>query len=266
MDQLITDAAAYNFDIQAAIARVRQADAQVRISGAPLLPTLDANGQQSWQRSGARGRGATSLDGVSLGGSSKTYVETRSVQRQPQRQLRGRLWGRILAQQQSAEASALASRFDQETVALTAITSVATTWFQALAYQDRLDVLAAQPARLRRTFSRAIRGRLDAGTASQLDVAQQAALVAGLQAEVPALRSHLEQQLNGLGILTGHPPEAITVRPGTLNKLSLPARHAGLPSELLLRRPDVQSAEAQLDRGERQHPVRPRRTFSRRSR
>lgn len=141
LDQLIADAQNYNFDIQAAIARVRQADAQVRISGAPLLPTVDANGQQSWQRSGARGRGATSLDGVSLGGSSKLYVETRSYNANLSVSYEVDLWGRIRAQQESAEASALFSRFDQETVALTAVTSVATTWFQALAYQDRLDVL-----------------------------------------------------------------------------------------------------------------------------
>jgi multidrug efflux system outer membrane protein len=238
LNQLITDAIAYNFDIQAAIARVVQADQQVRINGAPLLPTLDANGQANWERVGSHTSSSRAF-------SSKTYAESRSYSANLSVSYEFDAWGRILAQQQSAEASALASRFDQETVALTAITSVASTWFQALAYQDRLDV-AQRNLHDSQQVLRAIQGRLEAGTASQLDVAQQAALVAGIQADIPAFRSDLEQQLNGLGILVGKPPEAITLRPGTLNTLSLPPVTAGLPSELLERRPDVQYAEATL--------------------
>jgi NodT family efflux transporter outer membrane factor (OMF) lipoprotein len=239
LDQLIADTHAYNFDIQAAIARVRQADAQVRISGAPLLPTVDANGQYSWERAGF----TRSSAGARSGG--KRYIETRNYNTGLSASYEVDLWGRIHAQQESAEASALASRFDQETVALTVVTSVASTWFQALAFKDRLDVLERN-LRDARAILGAIQGRLDAGTASQLDVAQQASLVQGLEANVPVFRSELEQQLNGLGILTGKPPEAITAQPGTLTKLSLPPVDAGIPSELLARRPDVQFAEAQL--------------------
>ena len=56
----------------------------------------------------------------------------------------------------------------------------------------------------------------------------------------------MEQQINGLGILTGRPPSAITVRPGTLTALALPEISADVPSRLLTRRPDIASAEAQL--------------------
>jgi NodT family efflux transporter outer membrane factor (OMF) lipoprotein len=91
-----------------------------------------------------------------------------------------------------------------------------------------------------------IRGRLDAGTASALDVSQQEALVAAERANIPNLRNQFEQELIGLGILVGRPPEAITVRPGSLVTLSLPPVSPGLPSALLQRRPDVAEAEAQL--------------------
>ena len=92
-----------------------------------------------------------------------------------------------------------------------------------------------------------IRGRLDAGTASALDVAQQDALVAGERANIPNLRNQLEQELIGLGILVGRPPEAINVRPGSLDTSVVAAglRLACHPS-LLARRPDVAEAEAQL--------------------
>jgi NodT family efflux transporter outer membrane factor (OMF) lipoprotein len=91
-----------------------------------------------------------------------------------------------------------------------------------------------------------IRGRLDAGTASALDVAQQEALADGERALIPGFISQLEQEVIALGILVGEPPERINVTPGTLTALDLPPVASGLPSELLARRPDVAGAEAQL--------------------
>jgi NodT family efflux transporter outer membrane factor (OMF) lipoprotein len=122
---------------------------------------------------------------------------------------------------------------------------VAGTWFQALALQDRLDVAARNLADAEQVLA-AITARAAVGTASQLDVAQQGALVAGLRARVPGLRSQMEQQVNALAVLTGRPPATILVRPGTLAALSLPPVAPGLPSELLARRADIAAAEADL--------------------
>ena len=130
-------------------------------------------------------------------------------------------------------------------MALTTIASVATTWFTALAYEDRLAVAQRNLADSEEIL-RAINARLDAGTASALDVAQQAALVAGVRASIPALRSNAIQQINALGVLVGSLPEDIKVSPGTLTTLSLPEVAPGLPSDLLLRRPDIAAAEAKL--------------------
>ncbi len=154
-------------------------------------------------------------------------------------------WGRNRAARQSAVASAMFSRFDQQTVALTVVTDVATTWFNALAFADRLAVARGNLAAAEQTLA-VIRGRFDAGTASALDVAQQDALVAGERATIPNLANQMEQQVIALGILTGRPPERIAVRPNTLTKLTLPPVASGLPSELLSRRPDIASAEALL--------------------
>ena len=137
------------------------------------------------------------------------------------------------------------SRFDQQVVALTVVTNVANTWFIALALADRLVVAQRNLADAEQTLA-VIRGRLDAGTANALDVAQQESLVAGERATIPALRNQLEQALIGLGILVGRPPEAITARPGSLNNLALPPVAPGLPSSVLQRRPDVAEAEALL--------------------
>ncbi|CAH2600004.1 Efflux transporter outer membrane subunit [Rhodovastum atsumiense] len=242
LDALIAQAQTANFDIAAATARIRQADAALRIAGAPLLPSVSATGQETWNRVAlSRRTGSSSLGGIS----KSTYYETRNYELSLSASYEIDLWGRLRATRDAALGTALASRFDQQTVALTAVTGVANAWFQVLALQDRLDI-AERNLRDAETTLRAIEGRASVGTASLLDVSQQQALVAGLRAQVPALRSQLTQQLNGLGILTGQLPEAITARPGTLNTLALPEVAPGLPSELLARRPDIANAEAQL--------------------
>jgi multidrug efflux system outer membrane protein len=249
LNALIEWARAQNFDIAAAIARVRQADAQVRIAGAPMLPTTNGTGNANWQHSGVSSSvssiSTTGVNGLSSGSGGSRTIDTHFYDLGLNVAYEVDFWDHNLAGFQSAKASAVFSRFDQQVVALTVVTNVANTWFTALALADRLVVAHSNLASAEHTLA-VIRGRLDAGTATALDVAQQEALVAGERANIPNLRNQLEQELIGLGILVGRPPEAINVRPGSLDTLSLPLVAPGLPSSLLARRPDVAEAEAQL--------------------
>ena len=245
MNALIEQARARNFDIQAAIARVRQADAQVRIAGAALLPALNGDASADWQHLGL-GTGSSSVRGGGGGGGrGNASIDLRSYSVGLSAAYQLDFWGRGLARRQAAVALAELSRFDQRTVALTVVTNVANTWFTALALADRLALAKRNVADGEQTLA-VIRGRLQVGTASALDVANQATLVAGEHASIPNFQNQLEQALNSLGILVGVPPERITVRPGTLTALTLPLVSPGLPSALLERRPDVAAAEAQL--------------------
>lgn len=230
-----------NFDLQAAAARIVQADAALRIAGAPLLPAITGAGQEQWSRTAVSRRSGSSLSG----GSSSSYAESRSYSLTANASYELDLWGRVRATRDVALGNAQFSRFDQQTVALTTVAAVATTWFQALATQDRLAI-AQRNLNDAQQILDAIRARLSVGTASQLDVSQQEALVAGLRTQMPALRSQRDQFLNGLGILVGEMPEAIAMPPGSLNPLALPEVAPGETSDLLLRRPDIASAEAQL--------------------
>lgn len=253
LDGLIASARAYNNDLAAAAARIVQADAQVRISGSPLLPTLDATASDSYRRTGLTGGSGTSsfsIDPVSGGaiprsGSSRRYFDSRAYSGALQVSYDLDFWGRNRALAQVAQANAVGTRFDQVTVALNVVTSVANTYFQVLAAQDRLGV-AERNLRDAERILGAFRARLTVGTSNALDVSQQEALVAGQRASLPNVRNQIEQQRIALGILTGVPPERQAIRGGSLEKLPLPLVAPGLPSELLARRPDVASAEAQL--------------------
>jgi NodT family efflux transporter outer membrane factor (OMF) lipoprotein len=241
LNALIEQARVQNFDIAAAIARVRQADAQVRIAGAPLLPDFSGTGNATWQHEGL---GATTT-GSAYGRASNATIDLHEYSFGLNASYELDFWGRNLATRQSAVAAAMFSRFDQQTVALTVVTDVANTWFTALSLADRLGV-ARRNLAVAEQVLKVIRGRLDAGTASALDVAQQEALADGERALIPGFISQLEQEVIALGILVGEPPERINVTPGTLTALDLPPVASGLPSELLARRPDVAGAEAQL--------------------
>jgi NodT family efflux transporter outer membrane factor (OMF) lipoprotein len=85
-----------------------------------------------------------------------------------------------------------------------------------------------------------------AGISTALDVAQQQTVVDTVNASIPPIRQQLRQSQDALAILIGSTPEELDVTRGTLDELGQPAVRPGLPSELLARRPDVASAEAQL--------------------
>ncbi len=244
LDHLIARAALLSPDLAAATARLVQADQAVRVAGSPLLPSINGTLGQTWQRSGQQQSFAQTGLGA-FGGGNQRYFENRIYSAQLQASYEVDFWGKNLDALRSAQFSALASRYDRETVWLTTASSIANTYFQALGYRDRLAIARRNVDDASHILA-AYRARLEAGTASALDVSQQEALLAGYRAQIPALESQFRQQELALGILVGVPPEAIVLDPASLTDLPVPAVSAGLPSSLLRRRPDVANAEAQL--------------------
>ena len=92
----------------------------------------------------------------------------------------------------------------------------------------------------------AIRQRLEVGTATALDYAQQESVVANQRASVPNLEQAVQQTRNVLAVLVGRTPQSMSVRGGSLDTLKVPGIRAGLPSQLLFQRPDIASAETRL--------------------
>ena len=234
LDDLIAQAQRANDDLAAAIARVQQADAQAQIAGAPLLPSLSVGANGSRQRQKPSGASASS---------APVTFNQFSAQASASYQLD--FWGKNRALANAARFSATATRYDRATVELTVMTSVATTYFQAIELQDRLNV-AEQDLSTAQTILRDLTFEETVGTANALDVAQQATTVAVINASIPPLRQQLRQAVDALAILVGKMPQDLQTPTGTLRALSEPVVGPGLPSELLARRPDVAAAEAQL--------------------
>jgi outer membrane protein, multidrug efflux system len=236
LDELIAEAERSNDDLAGAIARVQEADAQARIAGAALLPSLDLGATATRQRAQVTG-------GTLVTGEGPKVFNDFNPELSASYELD--FWGKNRASRDSARAAAMASRYDQQTVALTVISSVATTYFQALELRDRIQV-AQQNLQNGEKILRGFQAEQLAGTATGLDVAQQETTVAVLNAALPPLLQQFRQTVYALAVLIGQTPESVDVNMGTLTELSSPRVVEGLPSQLLSRRPDVAEAEQQL--------------------
>ncbi len=231
LDTLVVQAESANYDLKAAIDRVLEANAQVEIAGAPLLPSIALNGDAARERVQATG--------------SNLKVNTSDLTLTPTASYEVDFWGKNRAALESAKASAIAARYDQQVVDLTVVSGVANTYFQIVGLQDQIKVAEQNLADSQHVLL-GVEAEFKAGTADQLDVAQQQTVVLGLQATIPPLQQQLAQEIDALAILLGKPPEQVTVPASSLAALAVPKVSPGLPSELLARRPDVQEAEAQL--------------------
>ena len=232
LDQLIGEARRANDDLAAAVARVHEAEAQVTIASAPLVPTLDGGMTATRQRMFIPQNGGSSLTFNTLNPALSASYQLD-------------FWGKNWAARKAALALADSSRYDRQTVELTVMTNVANDFFTVLELNEQVQIAQNNLGSAEQTL-KGLEIDASVGTTTSLDVAQQAAEVATLSASIPPLQQQLRQTLDALAILIGKTPQDFDLSSGTLASIMQPQPSAGLPSGLLARRPDVAEAEAQL--------------------
>ena len=230
LSELIEASLSRNPDMVIAAEHVRQAEAQVRIAGSTLFPVLNFGADTA--------RRDTRPDGGSWSGdNSSSAVLSASYEID--------LWGRNASGVRAAQSLLRASRFDQETVRLTLVAGVASAYFQVLSLRGRL-VIARQNLEIAERVLKVVDSRVRNGAASALDLARQQAAVLTQRAAIPPLVLQERQTLFALAILLGRTPEGFDTAASAVTGLAVPRVAAGLPAQLLIRRPDLASAEAQL--------------------
>ncbi|MBX9709630.1 MAG: efflux transporter outer membrane subunit [Xanthobacteraceae bacterium] len=232
---LMEEAQTVNLDIAAATSRILQADALARQAGSALLPSLTGNASDTRSRSSSGFINGSTFSSHDV----TTYTTSLSASYEID------FWSKNRDALLAAESTANANRFDRDTIALTTFASVANAYFQVLAAQDRIATANRNIASAQRIYD-AIKARVNAGTNSDLDLAQQATVLANQQALVPPLRQTLAQNQNILATLVARPPESVRITGGSLNAIAAPRVTPGLPSELLIQRPDIRRQEQQL--------------------
>jgi multidrug efflux system outer membrane protein len=242
LTQLMREAQTANLDIAIAISQILQADAQVRITGAALLPDVTYTAtDEAFRTSQQLGTGAGTTRGGAGGGSpygrqyntglNASYVID--------------FWGKNQAALKATVETAEASRFNKEVVALTALASVANTYFTILEAQDRLRIARRNLTDATRILD-LITQQFAAGTSSDLNVAQQESLVEQVRANIPIYEQLRLQSIMALAVLVGRTPERFSVKGSSLDAITPPRITPGLPSSILFQRPDIRQVEYQL--------------------
>lgn len=234
LNTLVDQTLAANQDLQAAIARLDAAEAAAREAGADYLPRIGL--EASTGRSKSSG---DTFNGRKQGGA--TYDNNR-VAATLSYELD--LWGRIRRNNEAVRAEALASRFGRDSLRLTLVGQVANEYLNLRSLDGQIEV-TAQTLESRKQALKIVQARLDAGSASGLELAQAESALNGAQAQWSQLQRLRALSESQIGLLSGQP--GLKISSTGLDKLPLPPTPpAGLPSALLEARPDIRQAEEKL--------------------
>ncbi|MBD8148888.1 efflux transporter outer membrane subunit [Pseudomonas fluorescens] len=238
LNRLIDQARRDSFDVAAAMARVRQAQATAVIAGAPLLPEVTFNLTATREKL-LRGSGNSDLNATESNKTVTSYDANLTASYELD------FWGGRAAARDSALQSLHASQFDQANVELTLLSNVADRYAQTLAARQRVQLAELNLANAR-TVLELVQTRYDAGSATALELAQQKSLVASQRRQLPLVEQLAEEARITLAALLGQPVQALELGTEAFQALTWPTIGPGVPSQLLSRRPDLAQAEAQL--------------------
>ncbi|MEK9967868.1 MAG: efflux transporter outer membrane subunit [Ferrovibrio sp.] len=242
LNRLIAEAQAGNTDLRIAVARIRQSEAQAKIAGADLYPTLAGGADASRTR---QGRQTSSTSSSSSSSNSRGSTIRNSFGADLTAGYQVDLFGGNAASADAALTRLESTRYNRETVAITLYSDIASTYFQLLSLRDRIR-LANETLGLAQGILDLLETQRANGAITDYEVAQQRSNVASQRATVASLEQNERTTLDALAVLLGRPPQGFIVQGNSLAALTLPPVTAGLPSELLLRRPDIRKAEADM--------------------
>src|SRR5712672_2295410 len=229
LTQLIHTAIAQNYDVRIAAARVLEAQAQVGITRSNQFPSANVGADVFSQQNAKVTKlfPAYQVNGGELNLSVIWNLD---------------FWGKYRLQTQAARAQLIATEWGQRAVISSLIANVATAYFQLRALDSELEI--SKRTLVSRQESLKLTQFLEShGSNSRLDVSQAEQLVYTASETIPDLERQIQQQENLLSILLGENPGSVT-RGQALTEQPVPESvPAGLPSELLERRPDVRQAE-----------------------
>lgn len=235
LNRLIDRALVANASLQAAIARIEQADAVLREAGSALFPEIDLGADASRSK-------ISTVAGTPLPAGAQAIRNNFQVGLSTAFELD--FWGKLRRASEAARAQALASRHAHDTVALTLVSQVTNAYLNLRSLDAQLAVSHATLVAREEALD-IVRSRSSRGLASDLDVQQALGALAGIRAQIAELERQRAVAEHQLGVLTGD--LELSIASDDISKLPLPPLPPpGLPSALLDARPDIMQAEAEL--------------------
>jgi multidrug efflux system outer membrane protein len=245
LDRLIDAALAENLDLKTAAARVREARAQRVITASGLYPSIGASGSYERTRLSENSQVGAFLP------ADKAEADLHQASFDASWELD--VFGGIRRGVEAADAEIAAAEEDERDLRVTLLAEAARNYVEVRGLERRLAI-ARENIEDQRASLGLTQDRLRTGIASELDVMQAKSLLASTEAQVPALESQREQRIHALSVLLAREPNALQAElagdaliPGDSDVDALAVRiPAGLPSDLLRRRPDIRRAEREV--------------------
>jgi outer membrane protein, multidrug efflux system len=246
LDSLIHRAASSNYDLKLSLARVEEARAASGIAKSSFYPQVAAGVSAERVRQMAVGFVPSAQSPGSVRPQTFPY-EINNYQGRFDASWELAVFGRIRRQVQAAKAEVRAADEDHRNLLITVFGDVGRYYADLRGNQLRLEI-ANKNVAVAEDELKLTRDLAQAGQVTQRDVAQAKALLESIQAQIPQLNSAIDVSIHRLSVLTGQQPGALENELRTESVLSVlpPDVPVGLPSDLLARRPDIKSAEAQL--------------------
>lgn len=240
LERLVDEALAHNQNLALAAARVAEARALTRVADAAFSPSIDGTFQRDRSRSSERS---------SMPLPPGSALERNTYRGQINVAYEVDLWGRLASTSRAAHADLLASESAQATVRISLVTDVVRSYFTLLALDEQIEA-TRRSLLLREDNVRLQTIRREAGLIGDFDLRQLEAEVAAARAQLPALERNRTAEEAALAVLLGRSPRRITedaiARGVERSEPPAPVVPEGLPSDLLLRRPDIVEAEQRL--------------------
>lgn len=234
LNELQEQALAQNQTLQVAAARLRQAHAALKLSGAAQLPRADATLRDSRTRTSAN-RPATTSSAQAVSSIQNDHVLSLGVSYELD------LFGKVREDVKGAQAFEQQSQAELENAHLVLAADLAAFYFNLRSLDAEIDVVE-QGINVQTRASGLLSARREGGAASGLDVAQQQALLDATRTQLDLLRRQRQQIEHALATLVGTPAPAFSITPAGLTATA-PVIPVGLPSDVIERRPDVAAAQ-----------------------
>jgi NodT family efflux transporter outer membrane factor (OMF) lipoprotein len=210
-----------NFELAAALQRLRAAQALTRRERSDLFP--DLNGIAGNQNQFGPGPSDTR---ISMGLDASYQVD---------------LWGQIRSRVEAERLRSVATHWDYQTVALTLSAEITRTWFTLIEAYAQLELLDDQVETNEKGLKAVELRYAEIGEGGSPNVLRQRQLVQSTLEQIIVVKADIEVLEHRMAVLTGQPPQTATYSPGSAFPELPPIPYTGLPSELLNRRPDVRA-------------------------
>ncbi len=235
LNQLIDEALKQNLDLKIATARIEEYTGRFWVGRSGLFPQIGANADAGRSRASEDGPAPLSSQvenpaNFYQGGFSASWEID--------------IWGKLRRATEASRADLLATEEARQAVILSLVSAVASGYITLRDLDKQLEI-AVQTAKIRKDAYELFKLRFEGGVISELELNQVKSEYEQALATIPQIQKQVAFQENALSQLLGRNPTPIA-RGKSMDELMLPAVPAGLPSDLLEKRPDIRQAEQNL--------------------